>query len=59
MNREVQNTVTGALAFGLWAFLAYRTPEHSIPIAVGCLLSLVGFAGRDTIIEILKNWRGQ
>ncbi|MGL5721248.1 MAG: hypothetical protein ACRCY4_02450 [Brevinema sp.] len=56
--REFQNALTGLASFGLWAWLSYRTPEYSVQIALGSLLALLGFAGRDTIIEILKSWRG-
>lgn len=59
MNREVQNTVTGALGFAAWIYFTNKTPEYAVQIALGCLLALICFAGRDTIIEILKNWRGQ
>lgn len=56
---ELINLLTGLLGFTAWALFSWRSPEHSSNIALGALLMLLGFGGRETIKEILKTWRGK
>lgn len=56
---ELINLLTGLLGFMAWALFSWRSPENSSNIALGALLMLLGFGGRETIKEILKTWRGK
>lgn len=58
MSNQVINFITGLAGFIVWIVLTYSSPDNSINLAVGVLLMLVGFGGRDTIIEIIKTWKG-
>ncbi|MGL4367640.1 MAG: hypothetical protein ACRCTQ_05125 [Brevinemataceae bacterium] len=55
--RELLNFFSGFLGFTVWIILTYRNPEHAVNTALGSLLMLVGFGGRDTIINIIKIWK--
>lgn len=52
--RELFNIVTGLASFVCWYTLAQKFPEHSLKIAGSCILMLLGFSGRETLIEIIK-----
>ena len=56
---EALNIITGFLGFGAWALFSWRSPENSSNIALGALLILLGFWGRDTITEIITHRRGR
>lgn len=57
MINKTLNFITGLAGFITWFFLTKNSPEHSLTIATGVLLVLLGFGGRETIQEILKVWR--
>lgn len=52
--REFLNIVTGTIAFSCWFYLAKRYPEHSLKIAGSCIIMLLGFSGRETLLEIIR-----
>ncbi|MGL4562254.1 MAG: hypothetical protein ACRCVW_00145 [Brevinema sp.] len=54
---ESINVVTGFLGFITWTVLSYYSSQDSLVIALGCLAMLMGFGGRDTIIEIIKSYK--
>ncbi|MGL4561920.1 MAG: hypothetical protein ACRCV0_06515 [Brevinema sp.] len=54
---KILNFITGLAGFTAWFILTKNSPEHSLTIATGVLLILLGFGGRETIQEILKAWK--
>lgn len=59
MNNQTLNLLTGIMGFLVWTYLSYLTPEHSVNLALGSLLMLVGFAGKETIVDIVKSFKNQ
>ncbi|MGL5956776.1 MAG: hypothetical protein ACRC0X_09325 [Brevinema sp.] len=53
----ILNFITGLIGFVSWFYLVNKSPEHGLTLALGVLLILLGFGGRETIQEILKTWR--
>lgn len=49
--------ITGIIGFVVWFYLVRNNPDHAVNIALGVLLILVGFGGRDTVIDIIKSWK--
>ena len=56
-SREKFNFVTGLVSFGVWTWLCFLYPEHTLDLARACLSMLLGFGGRDTIVDIIKSWK--
>ena len=56
--RETFNFWTGLISFIVWIWLSYLYPEHTFNLALASLMMLLGFGGRDTIVEIVKTWKG-
>lgn len=57
MYNKILNIVTGIAGFVVWIYLVKDNTEQAINLALGILLMLIGFGGRDTIIEIVKSWK--
>lgn len=57
MSHNILNTITGFCGLMIWVWLTKSSPDQATNLAVGILLMLVGFGGRDTIIEIIKSWK--
>ena len=57
MHSNILNIITGTCGFTIWIYLVKDTPTQSINLALGILLMLIGFGGRDTIIDIIKSWK--
>lgn len=55
MVNKILNFVTGCMGFITWVYLSKESPNQAINIAMGVLLMLIGFGGRDTIIDIIKS----
>lgn len=57
MANKILNTLTGIMGFCVWVWLVRSTPSHAINLALGVLLMLIGFAGKETIVDIIKSWK--
>ena len=56
-SREKFNFVTGLVSFGERIWLSFLYPEHTLNLAIASLSMLLGFGGRDTIVDIIKSWK--
>ena len=58
MKFNILNIITGLCGSLIWIYLVRDNTEQAVELALGILLMLIGFGGRDTIIDIIKSWKG-